>query len=73
VELKDFEIKKIIGKGAFGKVFLVQHKLKNAIYAMKTIRKDLVLEQNFFAYLKLEKDILYNVEHPFIVSMDYVF
>lgn len=73
VELQDFEIKKIIGKGAFGKVFLVQHKLTQAIYAMKTIRKDVVLEQDFFSNLKLEKDILYNVEHPFIVSMDYVF
>ncbi len=40
---------------------------------MKTIRKDLVLEQNFYDNLKLEKDILYNVDHPFIVSMDYVF
>ena len=40
---------------------------------MKTIRKDLILEKNFFSNLKLEKDILYNVEHPFIVGMDYVF
>ena len=40
---------------------------------MKTIRKDVVLDQDFFDSLKLEKDILYNVEHPFIVSMDYVF
>jgi hypothetical protein len=40
---------------------------------MKTIRKDLVIDMDFFDSLKLEKDILYNVEHPFIVSMDYVF
>lgn len=40
---------------------------------MKCIRKDLVIDQDFFESLKLEKDILYNVEHPFIVSMDYVF
>jgi serine/threonine protein kinase len=26
VRLQDFQIKKIIGKGAFGKVFLVQHR-----------------------------------------------
>ena len=54
-------------------MFLVEHKLSKAIYAMKTIRKDVVLEQDFFNSLKLEKDILYNVEHSFIVSMDYVF
>ena len=40
---------------------------------MKTIRKDVVIDQDFFESLKLEKDILYNVEHPFIVSMDYVY
>jgi serine/threonine protein kinase len=73
VELQDFEVKNIIGRGAFGKVYLVQNKLTNAFYAMKTIRKDLALEKNFVTYLKLEKDILYNVDHPFIVSMEYVF
>ena len=40
---------------------------------MKTIRKDIIIEQDFFDSLKLEKEILYNEEHPFIVSMDYVF
>ena len=63
----------MLGKGAFGKVFLVQHRKTQKVYAMKTIRKDVVIDQDFFDSLKLEKDILYNVEHPFIVSMDYVF
>ncbi len=40
---------------------------------MKTIRKDIILEQDFINNLKLEKEILYNIEHPFMVSMDYVF
>ena len=44
VRLQDFEIKKMIGKGAFGKVFLVQHRVTQKVYAMKTIRKDVVLD-----------------------------
>jgi len=40
---------------------------------MKCIRKDVVLENESIDSLKLEKDILYNIEHPFIVGMDYVF
>ena len=40
---------------------------------MKAIRKDVVVEQYLFDSLKLEKDILYSVDHPFIVSMDYVY
>ena len=72
-KLQDFIIMKLIGKGAFGKVYLVQNRQSKKIYAMKCIRKDVVIDQDFFESLKLEKDILYNVEHPFIVSMDFVF
>jgi len=40
---------------------------------MKCIRKDVVLENEQLDSLKLEKEILYNINHPFIVSMEYVF
>ena len=40
---------------------------------MKCIRKDVVIENDQMDSLKLEKEILYNIEHPFIVGMDYVF
>lgn len=41
--LQDFEIVKMIGKGTFGKVFLVKQKGTEALFAMKCIRKDIVL------------------------------
>ncbi len=40
---------------------------------MKCIRKDIVIDNEQFENIKLEKDILYTIEHPFIVNMDYVF
>jgi len=40
---------------------------------MKSIRKDVVLENDSIQSLSLEKEILYEIDHPFIVSMDYVF
>jgi hypothetical protein len=40
---------------------------------MKCIRKDIVLKNENIDALKLEMEILYEVEHPFLVSMDYVF
>lgn len=49
------------------------HVPTDRIYAMKCIRKDVVLENDSLQSLKLEKEILYNIEHPFIVGMDYVF
>ena len=44
VSLNDFEIKKVIGRGSFGKVFLVQKIGDNEVYAMKSLRKDVIIE-----------------------------
>ena len=71
--LEDFKLIKIVGKGTFGKVFQCQHIKTKKIYAMKCIRKDVVLENDSMQSLELEKEILYEIDHPFIVSMDYVF
>jgi len=42
-------------------------------YAMKCIRKDVILKNENMESLELEKEILQDVDHPFIVGMDYVF
>jgi serine/threonine protein kinase len=45
VTLKDFEIKSVIGRGSFGKVFLVA--LKNDqtdVFAMKVLNKNVILD-----------------------------
>jgi len=36
----------VIGQGSFGKVFLVQLKKNKKIYAMKTLRKDVIMDYN---------------------------
>ena len=43
-KLQDFIIMKMVGKGTFGKVFLVQNMHTKKIYAMKCIRKDIVID-----------------------------
>ena len=43
--LEDFEILEVIDKGSFGKVFLVRNKLNDRMYAMKRIRKDILIEK----------------------------
>ena len=43
--LQDFEIKSVIGRGSFGKVFLVVKKDNpNEVYAMKSLGKNVILE-----------------------------
>ena len=40
---------------------------------MKCIRKNIIIEHEQYENIKLEKDILFNIEHPFLVNMEYVF
>ena len=40
---------------------------------MKSIRKDIVIEHDSIESLRLEKLILLQVNHPFIISMEFVF
>lgn len=72
-KLSDFEFRKLIGKGTFGKVFMVQNKFSGELYAMKCIRKDVILENEQMENIQLEKDILYQIAHPFLVNMEFVF
>ena len=64
VSLNDFEIKKVIGRGSFGKVFLVQKIGDNEVYAMKSLRKDVIIEYDQVESTKLVKDILLKADHP---------
>jgi p70 ribosomal S6 kinase len=73
VGLDDFEILKLVGQGAFGKVFQVRKKNTSEIYAMKVMRKDKILEKNHAEYMKAEREILTKVDHPFIVQLRYSF
>jgi hypothetical protein len=40
---------------------------------MKSIRKDVIIEHDSLESLKVEKLILLQVKHPFIISMEHVF
>ncbi|KAG6488798.1 hypothetical protein ZIOFF_050049 [Zingiber officinale] len=73
IGLDDFEVLKLVGKGAFGKVFQVRKKGTSEIYAMKVMRKDSVMEKNHAEYMKSERDILTKVDHPFVVQLRYSF
>lgn len=73
VGLEDFEVLKLVGQGAFGKVFQVRKRNTSEIYAMKVMRKDKIMEKNHAEYMKAERDILTKVDHPFIVQLRYSF
>ena len=73
VTLDDFKIVKVIGRGSFGKVCLVQYKKSNEFYAMKSLKKDVLLDQDQVESTLLEKKILQSLDFPFLVGMVFCF
>lgn len=68
----DFRIIRVIGRGAYGEVCLVQKKDNAKIYAMKTLQK-LKMVENDLAHVKSERDVMANCDSPWIVNLHYSF
>jgi len=59
VGANDFDCIAVIGKGSFGKVMQVKKKGTDKIYAMKVLRKEMVIERNQVTHTKDEKKVFY--------------
>lgn len=73
LSLDDFITVKVIGKGAFGEVRLVQKKDTGKIYAMKTLLKSEMYKKDQLAHVKAERDVLAGSDSPWVVSLYYSF
>ncbi|CAN6649906.1 serine/threonine-protein kinase Cbk1p [Trichomonascus vanleenenianus] len=73
LSLEDFVTVKVIGKGAFGEVRLVQKKDTGKIYAMKTLLKSEMYSKDQLAHVKAERDVLAGSDSPWVVSLYYSF
>ncbi|XP_077823526.1 ribosomal protein S6 kinase alpha-1 isoform X11 [Macaca mulatta] len=70
-----FELLKVLGQGSFGKVFLVRKVTRpdsGHLYAMKVLKKA-TLKVRDRVRTKMERDILADVNHPFVVKLHYAF
>ena len=57
----------MIGTGTFGKVYLGL--IDNKPVAIKCLKKHQILKMKQTEHIKQEKDILAEIDHPFIVNM----
>eukprot|EP01135_Chromosphaera_perkinsii_P009560 Nk52_evm10s1810 gene=Nk52_evmTU10s1810 len=69
----DFTCLKVIGKGAFGTVKLVQKDDTGHIYAMKRMVKSEMLEREQVDHVRAEREILAEANNPWIVQLFYSF
>uniref|UniRef100_A0A672HCQ7 Protein kinase C n=1 Tax=Salarias fasciatus TaxID=181472 RepID=A0A672HCQ7_SALFA len=68
--LADFDLLRVIGRGSYAKVLLVQLKKTERIYAMKVVKKELVNDDEDIDWVQTEKHVFEQASnHPFLVGL----
>ena len=83
VSIDDFSLLKCLGRGGFGRVMLVEKKSSKLLYAMKIIKKQVVVEKKQIEHIQTEKHILqqvslqnipnFQIKHPFLAGIQFAF
>ncbi|CAG9788565.1 unnamed protein product [Diatraea saccharalis] len=68
--LEDFELIRVIGRGSYAKVLMVELKRTKRVYAMKVIKKALVTDDEDIDWVQTEKHVFETASnHPFLVGL----
>ncbi|KAJ9607061.1 Serine/threonine kinase [Cladophialophora chaetospira] len=73
VNLNHFRLLRVVGKGAFGKVRIVERKDSGLTFALKYIRKDEVVRSESVRNIIRERRMLEHLNHPFLCNLRYSF
>ncbi|KAK7826720.1 3-phosphoinositide-dependent protein kinase 1 [Quercus suber] len=71
--VQDFELGKIYGVGSYSKVVRAKKRDTGIVYALKIMDKKFITKENKTAYVKLERIVLDQLDHPAIVRLYFTF
>ncbi|XP_004914526.1 rho-associated protein kinase 2 isoform X2 [Xenopus tropicalis] len=69
MKAEDYDVVKVIGRGAFGEVQLVRHKGSQKVYAMKLLSKFEMIKRSDSAFFWEERDIMAFANSPWVVQL----
>lgn len=68
--MDDFEMLRVIGRGSYAKVLMVEQKKTKRVYAMKVIKKELVNDDEDIDWVQTEKHVFETAtNYPFLVGL----
>ena len=67
--IRDYESIAIIGRGAFGEVHLCKETKTGNIYAIKKMKKDILIQKNQVNHIRSEQLFMSKVKSPWIVEL----
>lgn len=73
MSLHDFDAIKLIGRGSWGKVMLSREKSTGCLYAIKILKKHVIISQNEVGHTLTESRVLRTTNHPFLIALKYSF
>ncbi|KAG9444134.1 hypothetical protein H6P81_015474 [Aristolochia fimbriata] len=71
--IQDFELGKIYGVGSYSKVVRAKKKDTGKVYALKIMDKKFITKEKKTSYVKLERIVLDQLDHPGIVRLFFTF
>ncbi|KAB2085652.1 hypothetical protein ES319_A05G413300v1 [Gossypium barbadense] len=71
--IQDFDLGKIYGVGSYSKVVKAKKKDTGIVYALKIMDKKFITKENKTAYVKLERIVLDQLDHPGIMRLYFTF
>ena len=62
----------MLGKGTFGKVILCREKATGRLYAIKILKKEVIIQKDEVTHTLTENRVLRTTSHPFLIVSIYL-